>query len=234
MSIETLLTILDNVPFHIDHTLLAEKLRVKANSSYAVQLRQLATQAEEVARPKAVYGISFVEGRGEDWVTLDGFRFTSRILRINLKGVHRVFPYVATCGVELDEWSQGIDDILLSFWADTIKEMALRAVVDAMDAHLENQFHPGSLSSMNPGSLGDFPLAAQSPLFALLGDVEEMIGVRLTSDYLMLPTKTVSGLYFPTEAHFSSCQLCPRQNCPSRRAPYDAQLYETRYSENIM
>ena len=79
-------------------------------------------------------------------MTLDGFRFTSRILRINLKGVHRVFPYVATCGVELDEWSQGIDDILLSFWADTIKEMALRAAVDAMDAHLENQFRPGSLS----------------------------------------------------------------------------------------
>ena len=58
MSIETLLTILEHVPFHIDYALLAEKLRVKAHSSYDGRLRQLAAQAEGVARPKALYGIS--------------------------------------------------------------------------------------------------------------------------------------------------------------------------------
>jgi hypothetical protein len=229
-----LITIIDSIPFHIDYSLLAEKLRIKAGSSFTTQLRQLADEAQAVARPKAVYRLSFVEGRGKDRVVLDGSVFTSHILQINLKGVHRVFPYVATCGIELEEWSNRIDDFLLRYWADTIKEMALHTAVAELDEHLENQYQPGPVSSMNPGSLGDWPLAAQPQLFALLGNVEEMIGVELTSSYLMLPTKSVSGLYFPTEQHFVSCQLCPRENCPSRRAPYDDQLYELKYSEKQM
>jgi len=226
-----LITILDRIPFHIDPLVLADELRVKEGSSHAVQLRQLASQAEAIARPKALYGLSFVEAKGKDWVELDDSRFSSRILRVNLKGVHRVFPYVVTCGVELDAWSNNFDDFLLRYYADVIKEMALTAAVKALDEHLENQFHPGPLSSMNPGSLGDWPLEVQPQLFALLGNVEEMIGVRLTSSYLMLPTKSISGLYFPTDQRFVSCQLCPRENCPSRRAPYDEHLYELKYVE---
>jgi predicted transcriptional regulator len=54
--------------------------------------------------------------------------------------------------------------------------------------------------------------------------------VRLTESFLMLPTKTVSGIFFPTEATFESCQLCPREECPNRRAPYEQALYESHYA----
>lgn len=36
----------------------------------------------------------------------------------------------------------------------------------------------------------------------------------------MVPVKSVSGIFFPTEIKFESCQLCPREVCISRRAPY--------------
>lgn len=226
-----MITLIDNIPFHVNTAALAHSLRIKEGSPHAVHLNHLAVEAATIAKPKALYGLSFVESRGTDWVTLDGSRFISRILQVNLKDVQRVFPYVATCGVELDEWSNKFNDFLLRFFADTIKEMALQAAVKALDEHLDNQFHPGPVSSMNPGSLIDWPLEVQPQLFALLGDVEEKIGVRLNSSYLMLPTKTISGLYFPTDQRFASCQLCPRQNCPSRRAPYDEHLYSLKYAE---
>jgi len=66
-------------------------------------------------------------------------------------------------------------------------------------------------------------------LFALLGDATEAVGVRLLDSLLMTPTKSVSGIRFPTEERFESCQLCPRPDCPGRRAPYDATLYERKY-----
>jgi len=38
---------------------------------------------------------------------------------------------------------------------------------------------------MNPGSLEDWPLTEQRVLFALLGDPQAAIGVRLTDSLLM-------------------------------------------------
>ncbi len=46
----------------------------------------------------------------------------------------------------------------------------------------------------------------------------------------MLPTKSVSGILFPTEHDFASCQLCQRGDCPNRRARYDPELLEARYA----
>ena len=57
----------------------------------------------------------------------------------------------------------------------------------------------------------------------------ERLGVRLTDSLLMIPSKSVSGIRFPTEQTFASCQLCPRAGCPSRQAPYDATLYDKKY-----
>ena len=227
---DTLTTILDRIPFSIDIPFLMEKLKIKENGSYASQLQQLAEQAQSIARPKVIYGLSFIDSTGEDWVVIDHIRFNSRIMRVNLKDVHRVFPYVATCGVELDEWSNQYEDFLLRYWADVIKEMALRSAIPALNEHLEGRYQLGPISAMNPGSLGDFPLSAQAGLFSLLGNVQSAIGVQLTKNYLMLPTKSVSGIYFPTEQGYVNCQLCPRENCIGRRAPYDAGLYEARYA----
>jgi hypothetical protein len=82
---------------------------------------------------------------------------------------------------------------------------------------------------MSPGSLGEWPLSQQRPLFASLGDVAGAIGVRLSESLLMVPAKSVSGVCFPTEESFESCQLCPREDCPGRRAPYDETLYDRKY-----
>ena len=34
----------------------------------------------------------------------------------------------------------------------------------------------------------------------------------------------MSGIYFPTEVPFISCQLCDRKNCPGRKAAYDLKI----------
>jgi len=43
----------------------------------------------------------------------------------------------------------------------------------------------------------------------------------------MIPKKSISGIYFPTEVLFYSCQLCPRKGCKERKAPCDRNLEES-------
>ena len=221
--------ILNNIPFEPDRDQLLKRLRIKAGSRRVDDLKHMVSDAQAIAKPKALYKVSFIESRGDDHVVVDGVTFKSRVLVVNLAPVHRVFAYVATCGEELERWVSSIDDLLQKYWADTISEMALRSATEALHEHLDERYRPGKTSVMNPGSLPDWPLREQRPLFALLGDPERDIGVRLLDSLLMTPTKSVSGIRFSTEESFSSCQLCPRENCPSRRAPYDATLYDEKY-----
>jgi hypothetical protein len=184
--------VLDGIRFQPDIESLKKKLRIKEGTNWDKQVTRLVSEAEAIARPRAMYGVAYVDSKGENNVVVDGIQFDSRILRVNLENTHRVFPFVCTCGTELHEW------------ADAEKDMS-------------------------PGSLPDWPIQAQRPLFRLFGDAAESLGVQLTDSMLMIPSKSVSGICFPTEQTFASCQLCPRERCPSRQAKYDGSLYDEKY-----
>ena len=85
-------------------------------------------------------------------------------------------------------------------------------------------------AAMHPGS-GDrdvWPIEQQRELFALLGDVTGAVGVELTDTCLMLPNKTVSGVFYAAEVEFVTCALCHRAECPNRRAEFDEALWNSR------
>lgn len=221
--------IVDVIPFQPDLAELVKRLRLKEGSPYLADLQRLREEAERIARPKALYKIAFIEARGDNYVIVDGVTLTSRVLRVNLERVHRVFPYVATCGVELDQWAHAQEDVLFQYWADVIKEMAVRVASQALLQSMTACYELGKTAVMSPGSLADWPLPQQRPLFSILGDVTGAIGVTLSDSFLMTPNKSVSGVRFATDDDFASCQLCPRENCPGRRAPYDETLYDRKY-----
>ncbi len=158
--------ILDQIPYEPNIEQLLRILRLKPESRHADRVRELAAQAQAVARPKAVCREAYVEARGEDYVVVDGVRLTSRVLRVNLEGIYRAFPYVATCGRELAAWAAPLDDILEEYWAGAIMEAALRAAAHACDAYLEAHFSLGRTATMNPGSLEDWPLFTSGPFGA--------------------------------------------------------------------
>jgi hypothetical protein len=222
-------TILEALPFKVDLEQLKKNLRVKEGSGMVEKVEAMAQEAQRVGRPKVCYRAAFLESKGDDHLVIEGVVFTSRILRVNLDRVFRVFPYVATCGLELEEWSKAVEGILEQFWAEAIKEMAVRSTVKFLQDHLMDRYQPGQMSRMNPGSLADWPLSEQKPLFSLLGKGPDKMGVRLKDSFLMVPVKSVSGIWFPTEERFESCMLCEREKCPGRRAPYDPGMLERKY-----
>jgi hypothetical protein len=224
--------VLDNIEakFNIDN--LTRKLRIKRDRADLVDsFKRFVKQASQVARPKALYKVVYVDARRDDTVVIDGIALKSRVLAVSLVDVHRVFAFVTTCGNELADWAIAKDDILERFWADAITDDALLAAMKFMEKHIKECYSLGKTAVMSPGSLEDWPIQEQSPLFSLLGDTERLIGVRLTETLMMRPVPSVSGILFPVEVDFATCQLCPRENCPKRRAPYDKHLYEKRFRQ---
>ncbi|MCL2641398.1 MAG: hypothetical protein FWD53_11165 [Phycisphaerales bacterium] len=215
---------LTTIPFACDASALLTKLHLTPDTADADDFLALLQRATTIAQPKALLKQCFVEARTEETVTIDGITFTSHTLAMHLTSVHRVFAYVATCGHELD--SIPFDDPLTQYWLDAIKSAALQNARQHLNSLFE-QLMPGKSASMSPGS-GDarlWPITEQVPLFELLGDVAGSIGARLTESLLMLPNKTVSGVRFPAESDFRSCQLCRREVCPNRSAPLDVERY---------
>jgi hypothetical protein len=221
--------VLDTIPFTIDENFLSQALCIKAGSRYASRLAELVASARDIAKPKATYRETAVGESGTDSVIVDGIKLTGRVLKVNLEQSATVIPFAATCGREIDAWARTLDNKLEQFWADTIMFLALGAAVSAIEARLKTLLPFDTLSSMNPGSLPDWPLEQQRHVFELLDSTVQTIGITLTDSLLMIPLKSISGIYFTSAEHFSNCQLCPRENCPGRRAPFDKDLYDRRY-----
>ena len=220
--------VLDRTAFEPDAEELIRRLHLSdAGGSIAADTRDLVARARDVGRPKAVVEVCYVENKQEGAVDIGGVTFTSRVLRANLDDVERVLVHVATCGKELAEIGIPPGDVLLSYCLEMIKEDALGAALRHVREHLAKKYALGKTASMNPGSLEDWPITEQPKLFSIFGDVEGLIGVTLTESCLMIPNKSLSGITYPTEVSFVSCQLCPREVCSGRRAPYDAEFAAT-------
>jgi hypothetical protein len=171
--------------------------------------------------PAAAFRASYVDEMREDGVVIDGISFTSRVLRRNLEGVGRVFPFVMTLGQAVDEAIETAGGMLEKYLLEELGNMMLREARGRFEQAIRSRFALDTISCMAPGSLPDWPIEEQAPLFRLLSGVDAAIGVTLTGSFLMLPRKSISGVYFPSEGTFFSCQLCPRECCEGRKARYD-------------
>ena len=214
--------VLENIPVELNLQIVMKALRQNKAMEECVQ--ELLESVLPIVNPKAVYEVCYVESKDGDSLSVSDVTFTSRVLRTNLDKVGRVFPYVVTCGRELDGIPVPSDDIMKSYCLETIKRVVVGFARGYLEDYLKRTYALGQVSRMSPGSLVDWPINQQKELFSIFGDVESLIGVRLTESYLMVPVKSVSGMVFPTEVSFESCQLCPREICEGRRAPYDPEL----------
>ena len=217
--------ILDPIPINLNSTKISETLLVKKTGSWK-QFESIFEIAKARITPKAVYGIRYIDEKREDEIIIDGVCFKSRVLRKNLDEVERVFPYAVTIGAGLEEQFGGLKDMLDKYYLDAIGNIALINARKYLEDELRSRFALARVSFMSPGSLEDWPLEQQKPLFSFLNGVAHSIGVKLTENCVMVPTKSVSGIYFPTETTFYNCQLCPRSRCIGRKAAYSKEMAE--------
>ena len=215
--------ILNHIPVRLPLGEIRRQLHLDKDKRWE-EVQTLIEAAQALITPKAAYEVSYIDQKLEHAVDIDGVRFSSRVLRKNLEEVERVFPYVITIGNKLKEKASESNDLIKEYYFDVIGNIALSATRKFLEKQLQSRYGLDGMSSMSPGSLSDWPIEEQKPLFSLFGEEETPVGVKLTKSLLMLPAKSISGICFPTEVSFFSCQLCPRDKCPGRKAGYDNKL----------
>ncbi|MGB7294708.1 MAG: hypothetical protein WBC70_03895 [Candidatus Aminicenantales bacterium] len=216
--------LIDRIPVSLEAGEITRRLRIRPDRSGSVQPQELIALAKAKINLRAVYNISYVETKDDESVEVAGVVFRSRILRHNLDRTQKVFPYIMTIGPELEKTAASLGDLLKQYYLEEIANIVLEQGVAWLSERLGGRWGFPGLSNMSPGSLEDWPITEQRPLFSLFGETEKVIGVILTDHFLMLPRKSISGILFPSEEGFTACRLCPRETCPSRRAQFDEAL----------
>ena len=162
-------------------------------------------------------------------IEVAGRSFIGKALSV-LDDVHRVFPYVCTCGDQMELFDLSSYDFLAPYWLDALKVQALAAARKAMRSYCREHYGIQKPLSLNPGSgnVDIWPIEQLHELFSLMGGLDSVAsytGVYLTESSLMIPNKTIAGILFTSaESDYESCAYCERPNCPSRRVPFETRL----------
>jgi hypothetical protein len=226
----TKVKMIDNITVQLDSEDIARNLHMDKKKGGIDDIRELVELANSIMTPRALYGVAYISSKSKDMIKIGDTMFTSHVLSANLDSIGKLFPYIITIGKALEEKSSSFK-LLNQYLLDEIGNIALRTAREYLEGCLKREYQIAQLSSMSPGRLADWPITEQKQLFSLFGDTDGLIGVTLNDSMLMLPKKSVSGVFFPTEVYFESCQLCPREKCEGRKAPYDDKLANS-YSAN--
>jgi hypothetical protein len=216
--------VLDKIPVDLDVAKIITQMKIHGDTRrYETCLREMIAVVSPVARPKALIKICCVENKDEESLEIEGVKFTSRLVRLNLDKIDSVFIGVVTAGTEVES-IPAPQDVMQRFCLDAVKNATLFAASTYLRDYLTRHYHTGQLSTLNPGETESFPIDQQKKLFSILGDVENMIGVKLTENCALVPVKSGAGIYYSTETEFISCRLCTNQRCMGRRAVYEPEL----------
>jgi hypothetical protein len=218
--------ILGNIPVHLDVPMVLQSIKSnRATKRSEIELGELIEIVLPVVRPKVMYKVAQVTLVDGKRLEVNGFDFTHHVPSLSFSHGERVFPYVATCGLEIEAIKYP-DDIMKDYCLNLLKNVILmQTAVKYFEDHLKQTFMLQEVSRIGPGeAMGS--TSQQKTLFSLLGDVEGTIGVKLSAHNMMVPEKSSSGIYFETAVRIESCQLCPNQ-CHARRAPYNPELFKT-------
>lgn len=216
-----------DIPYTPDGEALCKQLGLEPGSDEAGDFLALLERARPFIHPKAVVFESPVEtvDTAHGLVLMDGVKFSSRLMADNFVAVETAWPYLATCGRELYDFVMAIADPFERYWGDAVMQSALAAATGEMEKFLRETLYSGKTAVMSPGSLEEWPITGQIPLFRLFGDIPARLGVTLTDSLLMIPNKSVSGVRFPNEHGYVNCRLCPKEQCPNRQAAYEDGIF---------
>jgi hypothetical protein len=177
--------------------------------------------------PKAIfqeYEIEKIEGNSVYFKS--GNIFNGPNISKILKGSKIAIIFICTLGIATDQiiaTTSGSGDTLATIIMDSITTSLLGVLGEHISKIIKKEGLKekdwASTCQYSPGQY-KWTIEEQKEIFEMVNG--EKIGVLLNKSYLMVPFKSISGVYgFGPEDKIDktrvACDLCPRQNCIGRR-----------------
>ncbi len=225
---DTDIKVLYDIPVKLDFSRLLMRLRFQDLPASIERVEdkavRLIEKSGQIVKPEAIYKVSTVTHKSDGSLAIDGVCFNNPLLRVNLRQVDRVYPFIVTIGKDLDSLQPQAGDRVEGYCLDIIKAMALDEAVDYLKNYLIRRYHLDLVWSLSPGEYQAWPASDRKPLYSLLTRSPDLIGVKLGDDNELGPRFSSLGILYSTEMEFESCQLCAKEPCMMRRAPYSLEL----------
>jgi hypothetical protein len=223
--------ILDNIKLHIPQDIgkdfLEKVMGATINAPLERLLKEKTSVCIESITPKAIYDRFEIDKVDRHLVHFkSGNIFCGPNISKILTGSKIAIIYIFTLGNQIDQAinkeSQS-GDTLVTIIMDTITTSLLDTLGDFVAEKIKKegieQQNWGSTCAYSPGQC-KWTIEEQKKIFDMVDG--KTIGVELNESYLMVPFKSVSGVYgFGPEDKIDktrvACDLCPRENCIGRR-----------------
>ena len=161
----------------------------------ADRIASLAEEAGKAVRPARTWRRFPIVGATVGDAPPAQLRIEGSLAR-HMNGCHAVYLACGTLGASFDAFHRrasavsGADALILQ----AVAAAMIEDWMDAIEDDIRRELAPGEklVARYSPG-YGDFPLAAQSALVALL-DAPRKAGVSLTSSLLLAPSKSVTAV----------------------------------------
>lgn len=177
-------------------------------------------ELKEICTPE--YGYTILRGGRKDkshlWAEETIFN-TGHIITSALREADYFAVFAATIGEGFDRYIhilQEKDDMVKAFIANSLGSVLVEACAGIMMKELEKRMNTEGIQisyNYSPGYC-DWELTEQEKIFAFFPP--EFCGIKLTSSFLMLPIKSVSGIIGIGEnvrKRAYSCEICSMLTC---------------------
>lgn len=146
----------------------------------------------KVITPKYIYKeYDFV--RTEDGIIIDGIEFRSKKLINHLQNSDSIILFGATVGVGADTLVRkySVTDVAMTSVVHCVGASLVENLCDKACEELKNAIKGEHRPRFSPG-YGDLDISSQADFFRLL-PMSTQLGVTLSENYMMTPTKTVTA-----------------------------------------
>jgi hypothetical protein len=211
------ITLLEDIPLPSD--LDSVDIRLPYDSpELRAAVKDIYPEARAIARPWAASMRLEPRPLGPGMLMMGGQVFISDLLAGQLEGLKWAFPFLASEGPELSEWSEGVHEPYKKA-SYAIRFLALSTALEAKEHYLTGLLGIKEISAMAPGALEEWPLPGQGAVFKLLEGAAKFKGLAIEESFWLNPKVSSSGVYFESGTGFSNCRLCKEDDCPFRRFP---------------
>ncbi|MFB0502008.1 MAG: vitamin B12 dependent-methionine synthase activation domain-containing protein [Candidatus Bathyarchaeia archaeon] len=222
----------DYIPVEYDEEELWRELHIETLKGQKKEIISMIEESRGLVEPKAVYTyLELVKIAGNNVRLESGDVLKGVILADMLKRGQKVAPYVVTIGTKLEDCASKLarENVFLSYVLEQIGNYALEIAKGNIKLLVEKKLGD-RVSDFGPGEgTGKlFGIEQQAVLFRIL-QPSKNVGVRLTPSYLMIPRKSMSGVFAVTDEEYIACQYCPKK-CEHRTSAFKGEYRPRRTS----
>lgn len=187
-------------------------------------IQEMLKELEQICIPS--YGFTIYSGGRKDkehiWIG-EKILNTGLIITSALREADHFALFTATIGENFDRYVHTLqekDDMVKAFIADSLGSVLVEACTSLLMKELEKRMKTLGLQTSNNYSPGycDWKLIEQETLFSFLPP--NFCGITLTSSFLMLPVKSVSGIVGISKnirKRAYGCEICNMKNCVKKK-----------------